>query len=196
MTEKTKDRAPRYILTDNPHGLILFGPENPKGEPDSGTEITIASKAGYVERHYMNGNSHTLTPGKDEETVGLDINPEASEEIAKSIVAKNGDICIVAENGNIKLKAKNIYIEAEGSSNNGAFLLNANGPAVISSTDNLVLAGSKVCLRGQTGVDIVSSHMIKMLGVMSYGSPLSSLLDTLLPSSLKGLLDGVLLSCK
>lgn len=191
----SKKRSPEYTITDNPHGIMFFGPANSSDNADEGTQFQLSTSGGYWEHHNQNGNSCQRVPGRYDEICGDGIDVSLNENIAKSIVAKQGDICIVSENGNIKLKAKNIYIETTGSKNNGVFQVAANGQVTIATGDGVVIAaGKRVCLRGQAGVDIASNHIIKLLGKMSYGSPLSSLL--FLPKPVKDLIDGILESCK
>jgi hypothetical protein len=191
----SKKRSPEYKITDNPHGIMFFGPGNSSDKADEGTQFQLSTSGGYWEHHNENGNSCQRVPGRYDEICGDGLDTSVSECIAKSIVAKQGDICIVSENGNIKLKAKNIYIEATGAKNNGVFQVAANGQITIATGDGVVIsAGKKLCLRGQSGVDIASTHMIKMLGNMAYGSPLSTL--PFLPKTVSNLIEGILESCK
>lgn len=187
-------RPPEYKVADNPHGIMFFGPGGPINKPDDGSEFTLSTTGGYIEHSNKNGNTTIRVPQRFDEICGDQLDGSQKENIAKSIVARNGDICIIADNGNIKLKAKNIFIETTGSKNNGTFQVKANGQITIATGDNIVISGTKLCLSGQAGVDIATSHMIKMLGVMSYGSPLSAL--PFLPSVFSDLVQGILESCK
>jgi len=192
---RSKKRSPEYTITDNPHGIMFFGPANSSDKADEGTQFQLSTSGGYWEHHNENGNSSQRVPGRYDEICGDDIDISLKENIAKSIVAKQGDICIVSENGNIKLKANNIYIETTGSKNNGVFQVAANGQITIATGDGVVIAaGKRVCLRGQAGIDIASNHVIKMLGEMSYDGPLSSL--PFLPKPVSELIQGILESCK
>ena len=83
-----------------------------------------------------------------------------------------------------------------GDGNDGVFYVNANGQIQISSSDQLVLSGSKVCMRGQAGIDLVSDHFINVLGELKSGSPLSSLIGTFVPPQFADLLKGIQASCK
>jgi hypothetical protein len=187
-------RVPEYTVTNNPHGVMFFGPGGANNKPDEGSEFTLVTKGGYIEHSNENGNTTIRVPQRFDEICGDQLDGSQKENIAKSIVARNGDICITSVNGNIKLKAKNIFIETNGPKNNGTFQVSANGQITLATGDNIVISGTKLCLSGQAGVDIASNHMIKMLGEMSYGSPLSSL--PFLPGPVSDLIQGILESCK
>jgi hypothetical protein len=188
----TAKRIPEVIVSDNPYGVMFFGPGGPTGLDDL-SEYTMCTDSGHYRQANANGNAVSRTPGRHDELCGDRLGNER-ENIAKSITAKNGDICITAENGNIKLKAKNIWIETTGSGNEGAFHVSSNGQIIIASTDNMVLSSSKLCLRGESGIDIVSSHYIRFIGVLQKGSPFSSIIG--LPGPLNSLLEGIINSCK
>lgn len=188
-------RSPEYTITDNPHGIMFFGPSDSRDKADEGAEFTLSTTGGYYEHANSNGNVYVRTPGRHDESCGDSLDPELKENIAKSIVAKQGDIVITSTNGNIKLKAKNIFIETTGSSSDGCFHVSANGKIVMATGDGVVISsGKKLCIRGQAGVDITTSQTIKMLGKMAYGSPLSSL--PFLPKEVADLIQGILESCK
>ena len=188
---------PEVLLSDNPHGIMFFGPG---GEDDDGAQYTVATSSGSMVHYNKNGSKTELIRTKSHEICGDDLVKDRKslekEVIAKSIVAKNGDIVLHAQNGNIKLLAKNIWIETNGDGNDGVFYVNANGQIQISSSDQLVLSGSKVCMRGQAGIDLVSDHFINVLGELKSGSPLSSLIGTFVPPQFADLLKGIQASCK
>ena len=97
---------PEHIVTDNPHGILSFGPIAPK-EKDDNTAMLLSLDGGHTILCNKNGNKAEINPGKSEEVCGINLvqgdQQEASKEaIAKIITARNGDICIIAENGNIK----------------------------------------------------------------------------------------------
>ena len=188
---------PEVLISDNPHGIMFFGPG---GGDDDGSQYTIATSSGSMVHYNKNGSKTELIRTKSHEICGDDLVKDRKtlekEVIAKSIVAKNGDIVFHAQNGNIKLLAKNIWIETNGDGNDGVFYVNANGQIQISSSDQLVLSGSKVCMRGQAGIDLVTDHFINLLGELSSGSPLSSLIVAFVPAPFADLLKGIQASCK
>ena len=188
---------PEVLISDNPHGIMFFGPG---GGDDDGSQYTIATSSGSMVHYNKNGSKTELIRTKSHEICGDDLVKDRKtlekEVIAKSIVAKNGDIVFHAQNGNIKLLAKNIWIETNGDGNDGVFYVNANGQIQISSSDQLVLSGSKVCMRGQAGIDLVSDHFINVLGELKSGSPLSNLIGTFVPPQFADLLKGIQASCK
>jgi hypothetical protein len=51
-------------------------------------------------------------------------------------------------------------------------------------------------MRGQAGIDLVTDHFINLLGELSSGSPLSSLIGTFIPPQFADLLKGIQASCK
>ena len=188
---------PEVLISDNPHGIMFFGPG---GTDDDGSQFTIATSSGSMVHYNKNGSKAEVVRTSSYEHCGDDLvkdrkSPE-KEVIAKAIVAHNGDIVFNAQNGNIKLLAKNIWIETNGDGNNGVFYVSANGQVQISSSDQLVLSGSKICMRGQAGIDLVTDHYINLLGEIGSGSPLSSLIGTFIPAPFADLLKGIQASCK
>jgi hypothetical protein len=188
---------PEVLVSDNPHGIMFFGPG---GTDDDGGQLTFGVSSGSMVHYNKNGSKAEVVRTSSHEHCGDDLvkNRTTPEEecIAKSIVAHNGDIVLHAQNGNIKLLAKNIWIETNGDGNNGVFYVNANGQIQISSSDQLVLSGSKVCIRGQAGIDLVTDHYINLIGELGSGSPLSSLIGTFVPAPFADLLKGIQASCK
>ena len=141
---------PETIVTDNPHGILSFGPIAPK-EKDDNNAMLLALDGGHTILCNKNGNKAEINPGKSEELCRINLvqgdQQEASKEaIAKIITAKNGDICIIAENGNIKFKAKNIYAECIGDGNDGSFLLKANDHITMTAGEQITISGSKLCM--------------------------------------------------
>jgi hypothetical protein len=188
---------PEVLLSDNPHGIMFFGPG---GRDDDGAQYTLATTSGSMVHYNKNGSKAEIVRTSSYEICGDDFAKNRTtledEIIAKAIIAENGDIILNAQEGNIKLLAKNIWIEANGEGNNGVFYVNANGQIQISSSDQLVLSGSKVCIRGQAGIDLASDHFINVLGELKSGSPLSSLIGSFLPPPFADLLKGIQASCK
>jgi hypothetical protein len=188
---------PEVLISDNPHGIMFFGPG---GRDDDGAQYTMATSSGSMVHYNKNGSKAEIVRTSSYEICGDDFVKDRKtlekEAIAKAIIAENGDIVLNAQQGNIKLLAKNIWIEANGDGKNGVFYVNANGQIQISSSDQLVLSGSKVCIRGQAGIDLASDHFINVLGELKSGSPLSSLIGTFLPPPFADLLKGIHASCK
>lgn len=186
------DNKPGYELTNNPHGLITFGPHE-KGE---GSDLTIATKGGYYLNTNENGNSIQVTPEKNDEVCGHRLDPNVSGLIAKSLVAKQGDIHIIAEQGNIHLKAKNLFIETQGDSPNGNVNINANGSVTVVSGERIYLGGAKVCLRAQAAFDIVTSGFVKVLGTIKQTPRLSPISFLNPAAALESILQELANTCK
>jgi hypothetical protein len=196
-----KQRPPEYIVSDNAHGTAFFGPGGPK-EADDGKEFTlsVASKSsmcytnnGGKEEHIQGSNimtcGHNLAQGRDK--------PE-EEAIGYGVYCENGDLVLCAPSGNVKILAQNIYIESRGFDvDDGVFLLKANGGVTIDSGEQLTLSGTKVCVRGQSEINLVTDHFINIVGeIQEGGSPISELLKQFVPAIFADLLKGVGESCK
>ena len=105
---------PEHVVTDNPHGGMVYGPINDE-KNDDGTRYLQTVEGGHTLIVNKNGNKLDHTPGTHNELCGTDLvkgkNTDAPDEaVAKAIVARKGDIVIVAEHGNIKLNAENIWV--------------------------------------------------------------------------------------
>lgn len=155
---------PETIVTDNPHGILSFGPIAPK-EKDDNTAMLLSLDGGHTILCNKNGNKAEINPGKSEELCGTNLvqgdQQEASKEaIAKIITAKNGDICIIAENGNIKFKAKNIYAECIGDGNDGSFLLKANDHISMIAGEQMTMGGSKICMVSSGAITLHAQGLI------------------------------------
>lgn len=179
-----KQRPPEYIVTDNYYGTIFFGPGGPK-DADDQTEFRLAVASKSTFKYTSNGAKVEHIQGPYYITCGHNLQKDrkqaSSEDIAYAIDAESGDLVFKAQSGNIKFLCKNMYIETRGDKKtNGAFMLSANGGVVINSGEQLTLTGTKVCLRGEAEVNIVTSHFINFVGeVQKGGSPVSSLLKSL-----------------
>jgi len=196
-----KPRGSEYIVTDNAHGTMFFGPGGPANS-DEGKEFKLAVASGSQVTYKNDGSRDEIIPGRTITHCGSNLkqgrDKVEDEQIAYAVVCDNGDLVFTAPSGNIKFLAKNIYVETRGSNvDDGVFLLKANGGVTIDSGEQLTLSGTKVCVRGQAEVNIASDHFINIVGeLMGGGSPLSSVLKTILPGVLGDLLDGVASSCK
>ena len=186
---------PEHIVTDNPHGILFFGPIAPKDKDDN-TAMVLSLDGGHTQLYNKNGNKAEINPGKSEEVCGINVaqggQQEASEEvIAKHIVARNGDICITAENGNIKFKAKNIYVECMGTGQDGSFLLKANDHISMIAGEQLTMGGSKICMVSSDSItlnaqgflnmfcaDVVKSSPLNVVSKILQGDVLGAFIDT------------------
>lgn len=196
-----KKRPPEYIVTDNAHGTMFFGPGGPPST-DDGTEFRLAVKSNSTLKYTNDGGKTEHIQGKNIVTCGHNLgkgrNKSEDEDIGYGVYCENGDIVFSAPTGNVKILAKNIYIETRGAdTENGAFLLKSNGGVTIDSGEQLTLSGTKVCVRGEAEVNIVTDHFINMVGeIVQGGSPFSPLLNSILPSVITDVLKGVSASCK
>ena len=157
---------PEHIVTDNPHGILSFGPIAPKDKDDN-TAMVLSLDGGHTQLYNKNGNKAEINPGKSEELCGTNLvrgdQQETSEEvIAKHIVARNGDICITAENGNIKFKAKNIHVECMGTGQDGSFLLKANDHISMIAGEQLTMGGSKICMVSSDSITLNAQGFLNM----------------------------------
>ena len=168
-----KKNIPEYTVTDNPYGTIFFGPVGPDDQDDK-SALNISSKGGHLTHYNQNGNKGEVIPGSSHEVCGRELvqgeNTDASKEaIAKSIIAKNGDIAIIAEAGNIKLKARNIYVETTGTGNDGSILLKANDHITMNAGEQLNCSAAKICmvsadsitLNAKGNLNLIVSDIIK-----------------------------------
>jgi len=151
---------PEYVLADNPHGRVAFGPIAPENKDDN-TAMVVALKGGHFTTYNKDGNKGEIVPGASHEHCGSSLvqgeNTTASnEEVSKSITAHQGDIVIVAEEGNIKLKAKNIWIETTGSGNDGSFMVKANDHITMTAGEQMTLGGAKVCMLSSDTISLNS----------------------------------------
>lgn len=194
---------PETKITDNQYGTIFMGPSGEKDKlgSDLGTNMVVALTGGHNQTYLLNGNKGEIVPGKSDEICGvnLDKGRESSENeaIAKSIVARNGDICIIAENGNIKFKAKNIYVETIGDDSDGSILIKANDHITIKADEQLNLAGGKVCVTSADSITLNSKGYLRLLCAdIIQGSPLNGLLSTFLPGPVANLITDIAETCK
>jgi hypothetical protein len=191
----TQEKAPDFTIANNPHAFVHCGPVGPEGY-DDGRDFSIVTasnnhcvwhsngyKVEHIQKGYHEVSGHTLDVTK-------------KEEIARSIIAKNGDLVINAERGTIYLKAKNIHLETTGDKKEGNFLVSSNGLIILSSTQEVRLAGSRVCLTGTSGINIVSSNFINLYGKMNTKGPVTlKSIQTLLSGGWVSLVEGLSKSC-
>jgi len=191
---------PETLITDNPHGLLSFGPIAPEDKDDN-TGMFLFVDGGYTQLINKNGNASVVVPGKSEELCGTGLvkgdQQEASEEaIAKHIVARNGDICIIAENGNIKFKAKNIYAECIGDGNDGSFLLKANDHITMTAGEQITISGSKLCMLSSDAITLNAQGFLNLFYAdVIQSSPLNVVSSILQGDILKGFIDTVRKTC-
>ena len=191
---------PEHIVTDNPHGILSFGPIAPK-EKDDNNAMLLALDGGHTILCNKNGNKAEINPGKSEELCGINLvqgdQQEASKEaIAKIITARNGDICIIAENGNIKFKAKNIYVECIGADNDGSFLLKANDHISMIAGEQMTMGGSKICMVSSDSITLNAQGLIYQYCVdVEKKSPLNAVSKILTGDIFGAFIDTVRKTC-
>ena len=186
---------PEVVLSENPHGILFFGPS---GEKDDGAQYSMAVAAGSYVQYNKNGNKSEIIMGASHETCAVDILPDADEipkeTIAKSIVAKEGDIVLNAENGNVKIIAKNLFFETTGSGNDGSFMVAANEAITMVSREQMTLAGTKVCVTASTEITLNCPGKINLLGYLSKSEAIS--LGSFMSAPFSSLLEAISQSCK
>ena len=191
---------PETIVTDNPHGVLSFGPIAPEDKDDN-TAMLLSLDGGHTILCNKNGNKAEINPGKSEELCGTQLvqgdQQEAPEgAIAKHIVARNGDICITAENGNIKFKAKNIYVECIGDGNDGSFLLKANDHITMTAGEQITISGSKLCMLSSDAITLNAQGFLNLFYAdVIQSSPLNVVSSILQGDILKGFIDTVRKTC-
>lgn len=194
MTKK----APPLKTADNDYGIMFWGPPGPESK-DDGRDLTISTKSNHSMQFCESGNSSSVTPKCSTENVGANISKskDGKEAPAKQILAENGDIVFIAQNGNIRLKAKNIWIETNDEEPGGNFLVSSNGYISLASGEQTRIMGSKVCIRGECGVDISGSDVI-IKGSLSFGdySSVFGTVKALLAGDWAKILEGIDKSCK
>ena len=184
---------PEHVVTDNPHGGMIYGPINDENN-DDGTRYVQTVKGGHTILVNENGNKLDHTPGTHNELCGTDLvkgkNTDAPDEaVAKAIVARHGDIVMVAEHGNIKLKAENIWIETGGTENKGTFLVKSNGHIAMTAGEKATFAGTKICMIGKDNITLTSEgDIIQLCDQIQKSSPLSSIFSIFTNMSLASLL--------
>lgn len=178
-----EQQAPDFTIVNNPHAFVHCGPVGPSTLDDK-RDFTIVTSANNHCVWHKNGSKIEHIQGPCHEVSGHSLDPTQHGEIGRSIIAQNGDLVLNAERGTIYLKAKNIHIETTGEEKQGNFLVNSNGFIILASTQEVRLAGSRLCLTGTAGVNVVSSNFIHLYGKVNEFSPVSSL------STIKELLSG------
>ena len=191
---------PETIVTDNPHGVLCFGPIGPEDKDDN-SAMSLFLDGGYNQLCNKNGNVSITVPGKSEELCGTQLTQgdqqEASgEAIAKIITARNGDICIIAENGNIKFKAKNIYAECIGDGNDGSFLLKANDHITMTAGEQITISGSKLCMLSSDAITLNAQGFLNLFYAdVIQSSPLNVVSKLLTGDIIGGFIDTVRKTC-
>lgn len=175
--------APDFTIANNPHAFVHCGPVGPD-TLDDGRDFCIITSSNNHVVHHRDGSKIEHIQGPTHEVSGYNVDPTAKGAIGKTIVAKNGDLILNAERGTIHLVAKNIHIETSGDDKEGNFLVSSNGHIILASTQEVRLAGSRICINGTAGVNIVSGNFINLMGYQKVSGPITAL------SSIKSLLDG------
>lgn len=194
---------PEQVVTDNEWGIIFLGPsgEDDKVGEKLNTNMVIALKGGHNQTYTLDGSKGEIIPGSSHEIVGINLSQGRKESenelVAKSIIAENGDIVLNAENGNIKLKAKNIYIETEGSENDGSILIKANDHITMKADEQINLAGGKICMVSADSITMNAKGLINLLcSDIQKGSPLGNIMKVFLPGPVADLISDISQTCK
>ena len=191
----TQQKAPDFTIANNPHAFIHCGSVGPE-RYDDGRDFSIVTAANNHFVWHINGYKVEHIQGGYHEVSGHVLDVTQKEAIARSIIAKNGDLVINAERGTIYLKAKNIHLETSGPEKQGNLLVSRNGMIVLAPTQEVRLAGSRVCLTGTSGINIVSSNFVNIYGKMSTKAPLTlKSIQSLLSGDWSSLIKGLSKSC-
>jgi hypothetical protein len=183
---------------DNDYGIMFLGPGGPE-EKDDGSELTIATASNHQLHFCESGNSINVTPKCQTEVCGVSLRPktkDGEESPAKQILAHNGDIVISAKNGSIYLKGKNIYMVAEGDSENGSIVLNGNGSVNVTAGEQARFIGSKTCIRGEVDLDIAGASITIAGEVKNASFSAINNLKALLNGDFTSLIEGISKVCK
>jgi hypothetical protein len=196
MTTPPSNPAPDYTIANNPHAYVHCGPIGP-GSQDDGRDFCIITSTNNHCVYHKDGSKVEHIQDAWHEVSGHSIDGTKKEAIARSIVAKNGDLIINAERGNIHLKAKNIHIETTGEKNQGNFLVSSNGHVIIASTKEVRIAASRLCLNGTSGVNIVTENFVNVMGLLEQFPPqsMTKSITSLLQGNWESLLKGLSQSC-
>ena len=197
-------KIPDQIIYRNEWGVLQLGPvgEKDKVGEDASTNLFNALKNGYTEIQTLTGNKEERVPGSSHEICGSGLNQDSSfigpsENIAKSIVCKNGDLVLAAPDGNVKIIAKNIYVETIGSDSDGSILIKANDHITMRAEEQLNLAGGKVCVTSADSITLNAKGYLRLLYAdVIQGSPLSGLLGSFLPGPVASLITDIAETCK
>ena len=197
-------KIPDQVIYRNEWGVLQLGPvgEKDKVGEDASTNLFNALKNGYTEIQTLTGNKEERVPGSSHEICGSGLNQDSSfigpsENIAKSIVCKNGDLVLAAPDGNVKIIAKNIYVETIGSDSDGSILIKANDHITMRAEEQLNLAGGKVCVTSADSITLNAKGYLRLLYAdVIQGSPLSGLLGSFLPGPVASLITDIAETCK
>lgn len=180
MTQQT---APDFTIANNPHAFVHCGPVGPEGL-DDGRDFTIMTSSNNHCVWHSNGSKVEHIQKSYHEVSGHTLDTSQKGVVGRSVIAQNGDLVLNAERGTIHLKARNISIETTGEDKEGNFLVSSNGFIILSSTQEVRLSGSRLCLVGTAGINIVTSNFINLYGKTEMKSPVSAL------STIKSIFDG------
>jgi len=198
-----KSVPPEFIVTDNPYGTIWMGPvgEQDKVGEDIDTNMVYMLKGGYCQVHSLTGSTTELVPGRSHEIVGSNLdqgrNESEKENIAKSIICKNGDLLLSAPSGRIRILAENIDIETSGNKSDGSILIKANDHITMNAAEQLSLSGGKVCVTSADSITLNAKGYLRLLYAdVIQGSPLSGILGTFVPGPVADLITNIVETCK
>ena len=188
---------PPVRVADTAYGIMFWGPAGPESKHD-GREFTFNTKSNHSQTYFESGNSVSVTPKCHTERVGKNITKEKDgpKPIAKQILADNGDIAFITENGDLHIKARNVYIETTGADPHGNFMVASSGYINMASGEQTRIIGSKLCLRGECGIDIAGTA-VTIKGTLTYGDYPSMFgsLKSLVSGDFSGLLEGIDKAC-
>lgn len=190
------EKAPDYTVTNNPHALIHCGPIAADDEGDDGRDLTIGTSKNCQVVYYKSGNKDEHIQRSSNEICGHEIDSTQTGAVAKSIIAKNGDIALIAEGGNIRLKAKNIYIETSGDQGQGNFMVSANGLIALGTGHEFRATGGRMCFISEGTMNFAGNVVIN--GDLSKSSALStaSFVSSLLAGNWADVITSISNTCK
>ena len=187
--------TPDYTIANNSHCIIHTGPIG-SNQQDPGVDFTRITSGGNSCVHAKNGNKTEYVTNTWHEESGFKL--KDGKGVARTILAKRGDIHITADDGDIYLKARNIYIETADEKPGGNFLVSSNGQIILSGQDNVKIAsGTMICLSGKAKIALVSGQLLSS-GKFIDSGPASTgdFISQFMAGNFQSLVSGLLQSCK
>ena len=112
------------------------------------------------------GKAVLYTPGCSMEVLGEGLKVKAagdnSQNPAKIIKCKKGDMTLECENGDITLRARNINIDATGGDQDGQFLLKANRLVEIDTDGDIRLQSAKISIKATKDMNMISNGFMEL----------------------------------